>query len=942
MQHTIRGFWALVAVGGLVLLVGPVINPPLTLDDITSSASNATDRWIARDFAVDYTVTRDADGVLRAQVQERITAFFPDDVDEQGIERVLAVEYQGHALDPSDIRATVDGAPVEVGRSATADRLTLSMGTGRRLSGDHEFVLDYTLQDLAYVTTDAATGAPVDLLEWDVFGPSWPQGVASIDVSVTLPDDLDAQLERPPRGAIAWTLMSAGEWLEPEAGSPPGQVTYAFTNDQNLPPHAQARFTLVFAPATFTMPPLTPLFWLQTFGPLLPLALLALTLLLALAARAVAWSDERGRAWYVAQYDPPKGVSARLAAQLLRTPRSAELAGALTAAQQSPSAARPEWLVAAVRAARRTGRVGDAPRALAAYLAMPERREQLRRGLRRIPRGFVRDYFIAAPLALTLAQWGLIRQLSHQTTLAIVWWPVAFVIASSAISAVVLAIALMARPLTREGALVVQHLRGIGLYAERTDLLSRTTARDRLLPYAVLLAPPRAAGRRVTEVLTQAIGDRTAGRGWRAPGFVTWPALAARAFAFFLVAGAIAVVAFVPNPYAGTPDYATHYGDVPGTLATTFESTAVSAELSRTPDGRARIAVSETIQLSFDEESAQVPQFAQQWRDRIDGHDLGLVVERVTVDGEDVPFVTEPDADTTLMRTTMSEVRSGRHEARIDYTLESAAFAADEDGHLVNRVRWAALLEHWPSYGQWNRDAVDPQRVEFRVSSELAAQATASGWITEDTGSADSARDWQEAVVPFGTVAEVVAPIGDRVPDPGTVTTETQRTVAGDDVHTLELRRDDYDSYPFDLTVSDTGVQWDFPAGTFVGPDEQELREVQYLAAAPAAVTGALGAVALILGGIGMLLRRARPEIVQRAGAPRDGVRWLGTGSALATLILFVGVTVGMPGDDPTFAVFAVAAGAALTGGILSWLSTRHRPGKEKAPTITTRPGRDE
>ncbi|RFA16619.1 hypothetical protein B7R22_03890 [Subtercola boreus] len=97
----LRAFWAIVARGGAVLLFGPVINPPLTLDDITSSSDTATDRWIARSFAVDYHVERATDGTLVAHVEERIGALFPSGTDEPGIQRVLATEYRGHALDPS-------------------------------------------------------------------------------------------------------------------------------------------------------------------------------------------------------------------------------------------------------------------------------------------------------------------------------------------------------------------------------------------------------------------------------------------------------------------------------------------------------------------------------------------------------------------------------------------------------------------------------------------------------------------------------------------------------------------------------------------------------------------------------------------------------------------------------------------------------------------------
>ncbi|MDO9396470.1 MAG: DUF2207 domain-containing protein, partial [Herbiconiux sp.] len=330
-------FWGAVGLVGGILLVGPVINEPMSLDDITDSASSATDTWIARDFDVDYTLSRTDDGRLVADVVETIGAFFSDDVDETGIVRVLPTQYEGHALDPSGIEASVDGAAADIRRSESADQLTLTLTPGTAddaapLSGDHEFVISYRLHDLAYATTDdAVDGSPVDLLAWDVFGPSWPQGFSGLDVTVTLPDDLDAQLLRQPRGSLAWTLLSAGEWLEPEPGGSPGTVTYGFSNDQNIPPHASARFTMVFASGTFTLPPPTPLFLVQSFGPLLPLVFLLLTLLFALAARAVAWSDERGDPWFVAQSEPPDGVGPRLAAQVLRTPDALELATALGA-----------------------------------------------------------------------------------------------------------------------------------------------------------------------------------------------------------------------------------------------------------------------------------------------------------------------------------------------------------------------------------------------------------------------------------------------------------------------------------------------------------------------------------------------------------------------------------------------------------------------------------
>src|SRR5690606_37753134 len=478
-----------------------------------------------------------------------------------------------------NIEATLDGQRVDVTRSATADRLTLAVAGDDELTGDHEFVLRYELSDLAYTSTDTATGTTVDTLAWDVFGPSWPQGLAGLDVRVTIPEDVDDQLIRQPRGNLAWTIVGAGEWLEPEP-SGPGEVTYEFSNDQRIPPHANAWFTMNFEAGTFTMPAPSALYWVQVFGPLAPLAFLAITLLLAFAARAVAWGDERGRAWFVAQYDPPKGITARLAAHILREPAAMELSDALVAARgTTQDSGRPrELLIAAAKVARRTGRIGDRPRAVSRYLAAPERRMQVKKGLRRIPRGFVRDFFIAAPIALTIVQWGLVRQLSEQAILAVVWWPVAFVVASSVIAAIVLFIAVSARPLTRKGALLKQHLGGIGVYAERTQLLQRGQATDPLLPYAVLLAAPRTAGKSVVGLIEGELGEPGVSGRWHTLEFLTWPRLIVRMLAVLLVAGVITTVAVLPAHDARSPRYNAYSGDISGSTSTQVASVDTTAE----------------------------------------------------------------------------------------------------------------------------------------------------------------------------------------------------------------------------------------------------------------------------------------------------------------------------------------------------------------------------
>jgi hypothetical protein len=929
LRMGIRGFWVVVAAVGAFLLLGPVINPPLTLEDITSSASSATDEWIAREFAVEYTVDRNSDGHLAAHVTERIAAFFPDDVDERGIQRVLPTEYEGHAIAPSGITATFDGEAIDVERSSTSDQLRLTMSGESELSGDHEFVLQYDLHDLAYSTTDDISGETVDLLQWDVFGPSWPQGFAGLDVRVTIPEELDDRLIRQPRGALGWTLISAGAWLEPEDDSPPGQVTYAFTNDQNIPPHAFAHFTMPFEAGTFTMPPPSRLFLVQSFGPLAPLVFLVVTLLLALAARAVAWSDARGRPWFVMQSEPPRGVTPGAAAQILRTPRSAELGQALRSVRSASGDERRAAKIGAVRVAHRTGRLGDLPRAWRRYLTAPERRKQFSDGYRRVPRGFVRDLFIAAPLALTLLQWGIVRQLSHQALLAVVWWPVAFVLVSSLLAIIVLAIALTSRPLTRRGALVRQHLLGIGVYAERTDALDRETSTSDVLPYAVQFGSPRVAGERVEALLEAELGEGDATRGWRTADFLTWPRVLIRVLALALVAGSIVMVVLMPNPYdRAADDYATRYGDVPGTLWTTAESMDAVATLSLGDHGQAMLEVTEDLTVAFEDSGSEPPQFAQQWPNTVAGQSLGLAVTSVRVDAEEVPFVTEQDVDTLLMRTIMVDVLTGTHDVRIDYEMDAAAFAVDArsasaapgSGGIVDRVRWTALLEGWEYDRSWGgEEGLEPLRIEFRMSDELAALATSAGWISVDTDSSETVGDWIDSVVPFGA-AEDTAPPREGSDSP---VNETAPSATGMTAHVLEFTPDDEYSYPFDLTVDDLGVSVDFPAGTFTGPDADALRWSQFVTLSPFIAVLGVGWLSIVLAVIGAWSGAQRRPAAFSSGGTRDLIRLLPAAGGLATLILFFWGSGDMPGDHPHFAPMILTSGAALLACVAALVLTR-------------------
>ena len=882
------GFWAIVAVAGAFLLLGPVLNKPLSLEDITSSASTATETWIARSFSAEYTVGRDDQGGMRMEVVERIDAFFPDDITETGIDRVIASQYQGHDLAPQITGAQRDGVeiPVAVTRGATAT--TVLLDGDETLSGDHEFVLRYTLFDVAYAAVDDSTQLREEVLDWDVFGPAWPHAVAHSALTVTLAPDLVEDYTRQPSGGIAWLILSDSATLTPDSETSDA-VTYTLENDQRMPPHAQFWFTFRFAPGTFVMPPESALYWLQVIGPFVPLVLLSVTVLFALAARAVAWGDARGRAWFVSQYGPQKDVSAALAARVSRSVLTAPLAAAVERFQLAPRDAAARR--ALVRETSRAGRLGNVPAAWTKYLSAPAWGEQFARGLRRVPRGFVRDSFLGAAIALTIVQWGLVRQLSHQFALSVYWWPVAIVSATTLLAAVIVVLALSVLPLTHRGALAREHLLGLELYLDQTSGDERTSLSDPLLPYAVLFAPPRRARRLMRRLLSE---EGIARQVHDDPAFITGPRLAVRAAAVLSVVASIALIAWAPASSARPDNDAVYSGDLAGDYGVFVHAYETDATLISESD-TVRMEVSERLQVVVGSNYRDVPQVLRQWQDHVDGHDTRLTITSVTIDGAAVPFEQGRVQGMALLQTRIGDEWPGEHEVVIRYEMDDVIGAAYQNGGWHDQLRWTALNPGWKS--GWGGVEDDVERIDLtvRMPARFATAMTgASGWL-------DYA-PWHDgvAVREFGAADAT----GDTV------------------VYRSELRPDEGGWW---TDSSYLGAQLLFPEGTFASANQGEW-VVHALADATVLIIPVSFALIAIAAAIAGLVLAFRSPARVEGGLWRDVVRWLPPWLTVAQVFTLFWATEDMGGDEPLFAVLIVCllVSAVLSFGVL--MATRRPP----------------
>ncbi len=892
LRWGVRAFWAGLLAIGVLLMIGPVINKPLSFEDITSSAGGATDTWIARSFAADYALARDADGRLVVQIEERITAFFPADVDESAVERVIATQYEGHDLRPVLIEATLDGRSVAARLGGGATRTTITVEAGERLTGDHEVVLRYELRDLAHRAQDASSQQWYEQVQWDVFGPAWTHASAHSAFTLTVPRDLVDAFARQPSGGIAWLLLADSATLTPDVETA-DTVVYGLSNDQNMPPHASFWFTLRFEPGTFTMPAPSALYWVQVIGPFVPLALLLLAVPLALAAKAVAWADARGRAWFTAQDRPRRGATPSLDARLRRARRTSALVDALASYRDDggPAAARR-----LLRTARRTGRAGDLITALSEYRAAPAYRAQFSQGLRRVPRGFVRDGFIGASLALTAVQWGLIRQLSYQVPLSEYWWPAAIVVVTTFLAALVLSVALSARPLTAEGARADEHLRGQELFLDRTSAAERSTLNDPLLPYVVAFAPPRRAGRLVTALLER----EGIARDVRAdPSFVTTGRLVLRSGAVLVFVAACALSLLTTASTRHGLDHYEILRDVPGDYGLYVSDIDIEAALVPADDGRLRIEVVETMQATVDENLRAIPQVTRVWRDHVDGHDQRLTVEAITVDGVEVPFEQSRVKGYALVQSRQSDEWPGEYEIQVRYTLGDAASALHAGGQWRDQVRWTALLPWWES--TWNGVDHDPEtlRIAVRVPADLAgALIGENGWLDE---------------------------LGHRAPRPPTPFAATP-TPGTDTVIELvadsETRYESGNLWPGASRY--VGVQLQFRAGTFAGPVPAQWRAHLAVALLPFVLTPALALIAIALALTGIRMHQAgSPRL--RGGLLRDAVRWFPPWLTAAQFPLLVWATLDAYGDDLIVPLHLISLGLSLAATVWVLVATRSR-----------------
>ncbi len=501
-------------------------------------------------MTVDYTLTRDADGVSHLAVVEQIVARFPDADQNRGIRRLIPDSYNGQPLNP-EIESVSDenGSPRPMEVASDGGTVEIVSRAPDYLHGPQTFVIAYSLENVMWDFPD--TGLE---FYWDVNGVDWAQTFGAVTARLHLAPELATSLA----GRMACYQGHHGDsdscasiTLTRDAGG----STVITAEAAGLQPNQTLTMAVGFAPETFTLFDSSylaaPVGWLQAIAGLVVVGAGGM----AVRARRRGLADEPGRPTIIAEYTPPAGVDALESAVLLgRTTKAipAEVleqavAGSIRIIEVPSSWRRTPKLVAELVDPSRAdgdGRMllsglfrGGVPgeqyefgkqdtrvSKVAQRILTAAELELKQRGLRRIVPGATRavPIIVGAVALLAVVALGMAALAANVNPVG----PVA-VMGGSGVIFITLVVMCVRKPLTTRGAETRDHLRGLEAFigwaeADRIRMLQSPEGAERiavdvndprqklqlyekLLPYAVVFGQEKQWSRELA-VLYTAVG----------------------------------------------------------------------------------------------------------------------------------------------------------------------------------------------------------------------------------------------------------------------------------------------------------------------------------------------------------------------------------------------------------------------------------------------------
>jgi len=277
---------------------------PTGVDDFTFDSFDAT-----------YALTQDSSKRSMLHTVETLVAVFPDYDQNRGIIRSIPTQYDGHSTHIT-VKSVTDASgktrSFSMGTDGDFTTITIAVPEGQYVHGTQSYVIDYTQTDVTKYFKDSND----DEFYWDVNGTGWSQPFAEVSATVTVAGSLASKLS----GQNACYQGSEGSTQKCDLTADNGTIT---AHVDKIGPYQGMTLAIGFAPQTFAGAPFN---LLEKILEVVPL-----TFLLGLLAEILAvggaivlhfqlWRRRSGEP-IIAQYEPPKGVSVMLAANIVGKPK---------------------------------------------------------------------------------------------------------------------------------------------------------------------------------------------------------------------------------------------------------------------------------------------------------------------------------------------------------------------------------------------------------------------------------------------------------------------------------------------------------------------------------------------------------------------------------------------------------------------------------------------
>jgi len=212
------------------------------------------DDFVINSYAVDFNLSRDDKNQSILTTTETITAFFPNQNQNHGLERIIPLTYQNHPLRQKNLTITDEnGKPLEY--TATEDsnqNLIIRIGDKNiYVQGEKTYVISYTYENVTTYFED--TNA--DELYWNTNGTYWRVPIKNLSITLNISDELATKLT----GKSACYFGARGSTNLCELSHT--KQTLFLASAFNLNRGENITIAIGFKPETFS--PFIPTFWEQ-------------------------------------------------------------------------------------------------------------------------------------------------------------------------------------------------------------------------------------------------------------------------------------------------------------------------------------------------------------------------------------------------------------------------------------------------------------------------------------------------------------------------------------------------------------------------------------------------------------------------------------------------------------------------------------------------------